>query len=492
MNQHTNHIFLCCCMLACLLSCSKSVDNPVAANKLPDIYPDYIGVTIPAGIAPMNFCLVDEQFTTVDVVATGSKGGEIHVQGEFADFDIDDWHQLTEANKGGSIKFVVCGEKNGKWLKFNTFEMFVSPFALDDYGLTYRRIPPGYEVGGPEIGIFQRDIHSFDELPILTERAVPGHCMNCHTPNRTDPSLFTSQLRGQGGGTLIQKDGKQIWLNTRTDSLKAAGSYAYWHPSGKFCAYAMNAVHQSFFVGTDRRIEAYHSFSDIAVLDTDSYELLVSPMLVTEDLEIFPAFSHDGKWLYYSTSKPCRVPAEYEKVKCSLCRLPFDADSAKFTGSPDTLINARETLKSATLARPSYDGKWLVYCLSERSNFPVFQDDADLWIMNLADLSTRPLDEVNSRASDSYHNWSSDSHWMVFSSKRENGVYAQLFITSVGSDGKATKPFLLPQRNPRKFYSEIFDSYNVPDFTKTKVEFDAHEAHRNMANPERINVKIRQ
>ena len=104
-------------------------------------------------------------------------------------------------------------------------------FPLEDYGLTYRLIPPGYEIGGPRIGIFQRNIHTFEQQPVLEESAVSGHCMNCHTSNQTDPSLFTLQIRGEGGGTLIQRDGVQTWLNTKTEVTKAAGSYAYWHPS---------------------------------------------------------------------------------------------------------------------------------------------------------------------------------------------------------------------------------------------------------------------
>ena len=57
-------------------------------------------------------------------------------------------------------------------------------------------------------------------------------------------------------------------------------------------------------------------------------------------------------------------------------------------------------------------------------------------------------------------------------------MYAQLFLASIDEQGNVTKPFLLPQRNPRKFYRELMDSYNVPDFTKVKVNFDAHEAQR--------------
>lgn len=484
-------VFLMAMALWVLASCTTRPKDAILTNVYPPIYPDYIGVTIPVGIAPLDFNVVDETTDFVDVVVRGSMGGEIHASGDFADFDIDDWHLLTEQNKGGSLLFTVCArDKEGKWYQYKDFTIHVSPYPLDDYGLTYRRIPPGYEVGG-NIGIFQRDIHSFKEEAILTETTVPGRCFNCHTANQADPRLFTLQMRGEGGGTLIQKDGHQQWLNTKTDSTKAAGSYAYWHPSGNYCAYAVNSVHQAFFVGTKQRIEAYHSFGDIMVLDTRTHELLLSPLLQTDDLEIFPAFSPDGKTLYFSTSKPCRVPAEYEQVKCSLCRISFDETTGTFGDRVDTLVNARDWDKSVTLARPSYDGRWLMFCVSGRSNFPICQHDADLWLMDLHGGTVRPIHEANSKETDSYHNWSSDSHWFVFASKREDGMYAQLFLASIDDKGDVTKPFLLPQRNPWKFYHEMMDSYNVPDFTKERVRFDAHEAYRQVFNQERIQVKVK-
>ncbi|MBP5257708.1 MAG: hypothetical protein J6Z41_03090, partial [Prevotella sp.] len=71
-------------------------------------------------------------------------------------------------------------------------------------------------------------------------------------------------------------------------------------------------------------------------------------------------------------------------------------------------------------------------------------------------------------------------------------MYTQLFLSSVDDNGKATKPFLLPQRNPRKFYHEMMDAYNVPDCTKTKGDFDAKEAYRQVCRNERVKVKIKQ
>ena len=473
-----------------MAACTSVVQNPTKVDELPDIYPDYTGVTIPVGIAPLNFDWATDDIDCMDVVVKGTKGGELHTNGRWADFDVDDWHQLTALNKGGELMVTVSVKKDGSWMQYRDFTIAVSAYSLDDWGLTYRRIKPGYEVGG-DIGIYQRDIHSFEEYAILTETVVPGRCFNCHTANRTNPNRITLQMRGEGGGTLIQKDGKQTWVETKTDSTKAAGSYSYWHPQGDYVAMAVNSVHQSFFTGTGQRIEVYHKFSDVEVLDTRTNELILSPLLQTEDLEIFPAFSADGKWLYYSSSKPCRVPAEYEKVKCSLCRIAFDAEKGRFGETVDTLISGPATDKSYVLARPSYDGRWLMYTVSDRSNFPVFQKDADLWLMDLQTGETRPMDEVNSSDVESFHNWSSNSHWFVFTSKRSDGMYAQLFLSSIDEEGRCTKPFLLPQRNPRKYYMELFDSYNVPDFTCQPVSFDVREAQRQVEDNDRIQVKVR-
>lgn len=479
-----------CVSVWLLLACSSNPEHPTLVDKLPVIYPDYIGVTIPADIAPLNFNFADEAIDRMDVTVKGDKGGELHVIGEWADFDIDEWHALTEQNQGGKLTVTVCTEKDGQWRQYKDFDIFVSEARLDDWGLTYRRIKPGYEVGG-DIGIYQRELSSFDEYAIITETVVPGRCFNCHTANRTNPNRLTMQMRGEGGGTMIQKDGHQMWVETKTDSTKAAGSYSYWHPQGDYVALAVNSVHQAFFTGTGQRIEVYHTFSNVEVLDTRTNELILSPLLQTDDLEIFPAFSHDGKWLYYSTSKPCRVPAEYEKVKCSLCRIAFDAEKGVFGETVDTLLNGPATDKSYVLARPSYDGRWLMYCASSRGNFPVSQNDADLWLMDLRTGDCRELKELNTPQSESYHNWNGNSRWFVFSSKREDGMYTKLYLATIDEQGRVSKPFLLPQRHPRKFYREMMDAYNCPDFTKTKVELDAHEAYRQVFENKREHVKIR-
>ena len=126
-------------------------------EELPDIYPDYIGVTIPAGIAPLNFNL-PEGYDRVFVRVTGSNGGEIKTRGRLAAFPIRKWHRLTRQNVGGTLHFTVLGRKDGEWTQWRDFILYVSDLPLDDYGVTYRKIAPGYTTYST-IGIYRRHTH---------------------------------------------------------------------------------------------------------------------------------------------------------------------------------------------------------------------------------------------------------------------------------------------------------------------------------------------
>ena len=254
-----------------MAACTTNVENAAKVDKLPNIYPDYIGVTIPAEMAPLNFDCPDAD--CVDVVVKGSKGGELHVQGDYADFDIADWHDLTQQNKGGQLTFTVCTQKDGKWQQYNDFTVNVSTYALDEWGLTYRRIAPGYEVFS-KMGLYQRDLATFDEYPIIENTQVPGMCVNCHSARQTDPSKFVFHVRGDHGATMIQMDGKREWLKASNEQLGGSMVYPYWHPSGKYCAFSTNQTRQGFHVAPHERIEVFDLSSDVFVYNPATHEII--------------------------------------------------------------------------------------------------------------------------------------------------------------------------------------------------------------------------
>ena len=465
--------------------------NPIQANQLPKIYPDYIGVTVPATIAPLNFNVEDIDAESVNVVVEGSKIGELQSEGDYANFDIDEWHHLLAQNRGGDLKVTVYVEKKGNWTQYKDFDIHVSPYALDDWGVTYRRIAPGYEVYG-KLGIYQRNLSNFEETAILENTAAPGACLNCHTANRTNPDQFTFHVRGDHGATLVSQNGKREWLKAKNDSLKGSMVYPYWHPSGKYCAYSTNTTHQSFHAVKDERIEVFDQASDVFVYQPSPHELILDSLLMTKDhYETYPVFSPDGKTLYFCSSTAEPIPSGYKNIKYNICKIGFDAATGKFGNQVDTIFNARELGKSATHPRPSYDGRYIMFTMSDYGCFPIWHKEADNWLLDLKTGLARPMTAANSRNTDSWHNWSRDSHWFVFTSRRGDGLYTRLYLACIDDKGNVSKPFLLPQRNPKKYYDELLDSYNTPDFTSKPVELDARAAGNEIMNDKRIATKVK-
>lgn len=476
-------------IMALIVSCSQKPVDVRNVDQLPPIFPDYAGVTIPAGIAPLNFNVDGAEY--VCVVAKGSIGGEMQVSGEWADFDIDDWHALTRQNVGGSIVVNVTAKgSDGKWIGYKDFEIFVSGDALDEYGVTYRKIAPGYETFS-DIGIYQRDIHTFDESAIVSHTALQGECMNCHVANRCNPSRFQLHIRGQHPATLVQTDGKRKLLQTKTDSTIANCMYAYWHPSGRYCAYSLNLINQCFWEDTTRYIEVFDLASDALVLDMEKDEIILSPLLKTDDFESYPAFSADGKTIYYCTSKPNINKGDIEKMQYDLCAISFDEATGRIGDHADTIIHASKIGRSITHPRPSYDGKYIMYSQADYSVFPIHHPEADLYIYDIATGESRALAESNSSRAESFHNWSPNSRWFLFCSRRFNNQNNLLYISHFSADGRAGKPFLLPQRNPREYYHRLVHSYNVPDFTTEKVDLDIRAFADEIYSDKRIQVGVR-
>ena len=47
-------------LLFLFAACQEKVTSPARVDTLPSIFPDYVGVTIPSTIAPLNFRVTDD------------------------------------------------------------------------------------------------------------------------------------------------------------------------------------------------------------------------------------------------------------------------------------------------------------------------------------------------------------------------------------------------------------------------------------------------
>jgi len=90
---------------------------------------------------------------------------------------------------------------------------------------------------------------------------------------------------------------------------------------------------------------------------------------------------------------------------------------------------------------------------------------------------------LNSDLCDSWHSWSSNGRWLVFSSKRGNGLLAKPYFSYFDKDGVAHKPFALPQRDPA-FYESCLFTYNVPELVKDRVPVSSSQLARVICDPD--------
>ena len=473
------------------VSCGQRISVSGNIEESPEIFPDYAGVTIPSNIAPLNFSyLGDEPAALIVEGKSGARQFTGH-KGLFS-FPMSYWRKLMENNAGSDVNLTITVKRGGKWLAFKPFTISISADKIDPY-LSYRLIPPGYQAW-KKVGIYQRNLETYSQTAIFENSLTGGNCVNCHTYCQRDPSKMLFHARADFGGTAMILDDKVEKLNTKTDSTISALVYPYWHPSGKYVAFSVNATNQNFFSHNKNRIEVYDSASDVVVYDVDKHEITWSPLTRSKDsFETFPTFSPDGRSLYFCSAKAVSpMPQEYSKVKYSLCRIDFNPENASFGDKVDTLYNGAWNGKSVSFPRISPDGKFLVFTLHEYGNFSIWHKDADLWAINLLTEDVFPLDAANSEDVDSYHSWSGNSRWLVFSSRRIDGLYTRPFFCHIDENGQASKPFLLPQKNPQEYYADQMNSYNLPELMERKATVNAHDIASTLRDTPGTDITVRQ
>ena len=479
-------------VLLVAVSCSSGVKASGELKGLPEgMFPDYSEVTVPCNIAPLDFTVGDGEKAFLEIDAPG--GGRIAVKSGKYGFRIPlrKWRNLLVASKGGSLQFTVSVLRDGKRLSYEPFKVNVSEYEADPY-VAYRLIAPGYGLWN-KMGLYQRNITDFKQTPIYENRLTDNNCVNCHSFRMQDPSRMVFHMRAANGGTVFM-DGKQIEkLNTKTDKTISNLVYPYWHPEGHYIAFSVNRTFQSFHAADHNRIEVFDAASDVVVMDTEKMEVFSNPELMRDDaFETFPTFSPDGKSLYFCSAPAVDpMPDGYKNVHYNLCRVDFDPVTGTVGSRIDTLFHAADS-SSASFPRISPDGKTLVFTKHGYGNFSIWHKDADLYAVDLESGSIRPLSEVNAPGVDSYHSWSSNSRFMVFSSRRIDGLYTRLYMTYVDESGQEHKPFLLPQRNPQKYYEDLMFSYNIPEFIKGPVKADRHRIGRTMRTSSGTNLSFRE
>ena len=459
-------------ILALLAACTPTPKDVQQSSELPPIYPDYCDVTIPVNIAPLNFLLradCESMEVKVGNIIINSRGNEVT-------FDMDDWKKLMQQSADKEIEVTITALINGSWIQYKTFHWQVVSDKVDSY-LTYRLIEPDYEIWN-HVQIQQRCVENYDVNAIGHYEQLENRCMNCHTYANQDPSLSMMYVRGPGGGAILNQNGKLSKLNI------PGSVYFGFSPSGRYITYSTQNIIPAFHSDPSKRLEVYDASSNVFVADMQEHRVISSPLLSDSlKFETFPTFSPDGKYIYYCSADTVSLPTDIKSLQYRLVRIPFD----EATGSIGTKVDTLYSQRSVCHPRISPDGRFILYTVADYGTFPIWHPEADLQMINLQTGAIDSLSIVNSQKSDTYHSWSSNSRWFDFASKRDDGLYGKPYFCYVDKDGKAHKPFCLPQKHP-SFYDNNLKSFNAPELGKGKVPFDVDDVAKVMKQ-DHINFK---
>lgn len=463
--------------LLLLASCAQTHENAEQVDHYPNMYPDYADVTIPVNIAPLNFEIRDKHLTNIETILTieGADANDADntltatSNSQNLKFDLDDWKAFLQKAVNKNVKVQIYSKSDdGEWTAFKSFKWQVVGDSIDPY-LTYRLIEPDYEVWN-KIQIRQRCVENWKETILTDHHLLENRCMNCHAFGNQNPNLSMVYVRGEGGGAILNRNGKLRKLNLKTANMVSSSVYYGFDPSGRYVTFSTNIIIPAFHANPDKRLEVYDSKSDVYVADLDNNIIISSPL--TSDstkLETFPTFSSNGRYIYYCVADKKGLKTKNLKgLKYALVRIPFEDRTGTFGSKVDTLYTER----SVCHPKISPDGRYCLFTVADYGTLPIWHPEADLRMLDLQTGEIDSLSIVNSRKSDTYHSWSHSGRWFVFASKRDDGLYGKPYFCYFDEHGKAHKPFVLPQREPT-FYDDCLKSFNIPELSRGPVPFNA-------------------
>jgi hypothetical protein len=469
----------------CLSPCGVPKES-AAVQRPPKIRPDYAEIVVPPNIAPLDF-VVEEPGVEYRVRIHGEDGEDIVVGSRDAGIVIPPrpWRRLLQRNRGKRILFdVYARDGDGRWSCFRPFAQDVAQEEIDSH-LVYRLIGPVCTLYC-DMGIHQRDLESYRQSPILTYDAAGG-CMNCHTFQNNRPDFFSIQVRpvrpdvkGIEAGMIMIRGNRALRLKTESRAAPRAPAYTSWHPQRPIAAFTMIRPKQCFHgAGADVR-DVFDADADLALFNADGSVAASSPGVADPaKLETFPAWSADGRTLFFTSADVAWERDQPNigavKLKYDLMRVPYDVEHDRW-GKPEMMLSSVDTGMSISQARASPDGRYLLFCMADYGTFPVHRTNSDLYLMDLRTRQHRRL-TCNSPESESWHCWSSNSRWIVFSSRRDNGLVGRPYFCYIDAKGQEHKPFLLPQEDPR-FYDSLLQAYNVPELVTGPVTVSQQELVR--------------
>jgi tetratricopeptide (TPR) repeat protein/Tol biopolymer transport system component len=396
----------------------------------------------------------------------------------------EDWAEIKRRTEGrdGEVAIVGVGPGAGA-ASAALVRIRTSTDPVAD-SIFYREVPlPFIEAVQDPSRIRWRfgSIASDDRPPVVLEN-LPV-CGNCHSFSGNGSVLGLDVDYGNDkGGYAVLPVSEQMVLSDeqiitwsdyeRDDGELTFGLLSQVSPDGR---YVISTVKdRAVFVATPG-IEFSQLFFPIKgiLVVYDTVTGTYTPLPGADDPEYVqsnPTWSPDGQWIVFARTKAYRkagienagdilldenaVPEfveDKEPYKFDLYRVPFNEGRG---GKAEPLEGAAQNGMSNFFAKFSPDGKWIVFCKAE--NYMLLMPDSELYIIPAEGGEARRL-RANTPRMNSWHSFSSNGRWLVFSSKA-NTPYTQLFLTHIDEEGRSTPPVVLER------FTGDDRAANIPEF----------------------------
>ncbi len=345
---------------------------------------------------------------------------------------------------------------------------------------------------------------SSDEPPptVLTNLPV---CGNCHTFSADGKTLGMDVDIGNDKGayvltrfeeeTVLSRDKLVSWSDfVRDEKVPTFGMLPNVSPCGQYVLAGVKD--RTVFLPREDLMFSQIFFpvmGIVAYYDHLTNEITALPGADDEDyVQSNAVWDHDGQYVIFARSKAVRLQTDNPNkgillnteesievlggeqflhnaqeganpFRFGLYRVPFNDGKG---GKPEPIPGASHNGMSNFFPKVSPDGRWLVF--TQAHSYMLLQPDSKLYIIPATGGEPR-LMNANTDRMNSWHSWSPNSKWLVFSTK-VFGPYTQLFLTHIDEDGNDSPPVWLRNFTASDRAANIPEFVNIPSDARRVIQ----------------------
>ena len=347
-----------------------------------------------------------------------------------------------------------------------------------------------------------RDVSNPESVVVMKDMPT---CANCHSFSMDGNTLGMDMdgPRGDKGAytvvdveeTMVIEEEDVFSWNTFEDKIKGRntlGLMSQVSPDGR---YVVSTVNESVFVCNYMDFRFLQTFYPtrgiLAVYSRETGEIRRLPGADdSRYVQACPVWTPDGNEIIFMRAKarpaygsgPLPKKAndlQETQIQYDLYRIPFNAGRG---GKAEPIAGASRNGMSNSFAKCSPDGKWIVFV--QCRNGMLMRPDSRLYIIPSRGGKAREM-VCNTDLMNSWHSWSPNSRWLVFSSK-SNTPYTQMFLTHIDGEGNDSPAILVPNSTAANRAVNIPEFVNIPGSASMDITSPAVDYRRLMEKGNRL------